>query len=70
MIKLSPETTINDTRLRDELYECLDVLYQCDFNVRAIIYNNHQSNVSTFKIQRKYRQFMRELSMQKVILRL
>ena len=41
--------TINAAWLRDELFECLNVLYQCGFNVHAIVSDNHQSNVSTFK---------------------
>ena len=50
VIKSSPETTINATWLRDELFECLDILYQCDFNVcGAIIYNNRKSKMSTFR---------------------
>ena len=49
VIKSSPEITINATWLKDELLECLDVLFQCDFNVRRIVCDNHQSNVSTFK---------------------
>ena len=49
MIKSSPEITINAAWLRDELFECLDVLYQCDFDVRIIVCDNLQSNVSTFE---------------------
>ena len=49
VISSSPEITINAAWFRNELFECLDVLYQCDFNVRAIFCDNNQSNVSTFK---------------------
>ena len=48
VIKSSPEITINVAWFRDKLIECLDVLYQCDFNVRVIVYDNHHPNVSTF----------------------
>ena len=40
---------INPSWLRDEIFECLNILYQCDVNVRATVSDNHQSNASTFK---------------------
>ena len=49
VIKSSPEITINAAWHRCELFECLDVLYQCDFNVRAIVCDKYQSNTSTQK---------------------
>ena len=49
MVKSSLEITINAAWLRDELFECLDFLCQYDFNVHAIVCDNHQSDVSTFK---------------------
>ena len=33
--------TINAAWLRDELFEYLYVLYQCDLNVHAIVCDNH-----------------------------
>ena len=48
VIESCTKITIKVAYIRDELTECLDVLYQCSFNVRAIVYDNHQSNVSLF----------------------
>ena len=48
----SPEIAINVYCLRDELFESLDVLYKCDFNVSAIICDNNQSKLSRVKDQR------------------
>ena len=74
VIKSSPEITINAhwLWLRDEVFECLYVLYQCDFNLHATFSDNHQPNVTTFKtiigvMQPKPRRFMYELSIQKDI---
>ena len=49
VIKSSPEITVNAVWLRDELFECLDILCQCDFDVREIACDNHHCNVSTFE---------------------
>lgn len=49
IIKSSPETKINADWLKDQLLDCLDILSECGFNVRAIICDNHPSNVSSFK---------------------
>ena len=35
--------TINAAWIKDELFECLNVLCQCDFDVRAIVCDNHHS---------------------------
>ena len=40
---------INAAWIKDELFECLNVLYQCDFDVRAIVCDNHQPILLTFK---------------------
>ena len=40
---------ITTTWLRDELFECPGSLYQCDFNVCAIAFDNHQSTVQRLK---------------------
>ena len=47
--QVTSRNTINVVWPRGELDECLDVLYQCDFNVCAIVCDNNQSNVSMFK---------------------
>ena len=49
VIKSFPETKINDDWLKEKLIDCLGILAQCGFNVRAIVCDNHPSNVSSFK---------------------
>ena len=49
VIKLSPETKINGDWLKEELIDCLGILPQSGFNVRAIVCDNHQLNKSSFK---------------------
>ena len=39
---------INAAWIKDELFECLNVLYQCDFDVRAIVCDNHQPILLTY----------------------
>ena len=48
VIKLSPETVINAKSFKIEASGYLDVLIPYDVNVRAIICDNHPSNISTF----------------------
>ena len=49
VIKSSPET-INDVNWhKTELLDSLVVLSNCGFRVRAIVCDNHPSNVSSFK---------------------
>ena len=43
------KNTINAAWIKDELFKYLNVLYQCDFDVRAIVCDNHQSILSKFK---------------------
>ena len=49
VIKSSPETKINAGWLKEELIHCLGTLSKSGFNVRAIVCDNHPSNVSSFK---------------------
>ena len=49
VIKLSPKKKINAEWLKEEIFECLRILTECDFNVRVIVCDNHSSNVSCFK---------------------
>ena len=49
VIKSSPETKINVDWLKEELIDCLKILSQSGFSVKAIICDNHPSNVSSFK---------------------
>ena len=49
VIKLSSETKINADWLKEELKNCLGILSQSGFSVRAIVCDNHPSNDSSFK---------------------
>ena len=49
VIKLSSETKINADWLKEELKDCLGILSQSGFSVRAIVCDNHPSNDSSFK---------------------
>ena len=49
VIKWSPETNIDANWLETELLDFLDILSNCGFCVRAIVCENHLSNVSSFK---------------------
>ena len=49
VIKSSPETKINADWLKKKLIDCLGILPQSGFIVRAIACDNHPSNVSSFK---------------------
>ena len=49
VIKSSPETKIYADWLKEELIDCLGILSKSGFNVRAILCDNHPSNVSNFK---------------------
>ena len=49
VIKSSPETKINADWLKKEITNCLGILSKSGFNVRAIVCDNHTSNVSSFK---------------------
>ena len=49
VIKLSPETKINVDWLKEELIDCVWTMSKSGFNVRAIVCDNHPSNVSSFK---------------------
>ena len=49
VIKSSPETNIDANWLEIELLDSLEILSNCGFRVRAIVCDNHPSNVSSFK---------------------
>ena len=49
VIKSSPETNIDANWLKTELLDSLEILSNCGFRVRAIVCDNHPSNVSSFK---------------------
>ena len=49
IIRSLPEVSIDANWLKEKIFKCLDVLCQSGFNVRAIICDNHPSNVSTFR---------------------
>ena len=48
IIKASPVIKINSEWLKDELLSCLDILMKIGFRVRAIVCDNHATNVSTY----------------------
>ena len=49
MIKSSPETNTDASWLKTELLDSLEILSNCGFSVRAIVWDSHSSNVSSFK---------------------
>ena len=49
VIKSSPKTTTNADLLKLELIDCLRILSMSGFSVRAMVCDNHPSNVSSFK---------------------
>ena len=52
VIKACPEFQISGSMISSHIEETLDTLYKASFNVRAIITDNHATNVSAFKILR------------------
>ena len=48
-IKSSPDTKINADWLKEEFIDCIGILCQSGFSVRAIGCNNRRSNLSNFK---------------------
>ena len=49
VIKSSPETKINAVWLKEDLIDCLRILPKPGFTARALVCDNHPSNVSNFK---------------------
>ena len=49
VIKSSLETKINPDWFTEELIDCLGILPQSGFSVRGIVFDNHSSNMSSFK---------------------
>ena len=45
----SPETNIDENWLKTELLDSLEILSNCSFRFRAIVCDNHPSNVPSFK---------------------
>ena len=50
MIKSSPDITITGEWLKSEIYECLYHLQKAGFYVRAVIGDDHASNVRAFNV--------------------
>ena len=48
VVKVAPATFIDSELLKDELFNCLELLVTGGFNVRAAICENHAANVSAF----------------------
>ena len=57
VLKSVPETNIDANFLREHILDCLRILRDGDFNVRAIVCDDHSSNVSAFKLLLKVCQF-------------
>ena len=49
VIKSSPKTTINADLLKLKLIDCLRIFSMSGFSFRAMVCDNHPSNVSSFK---------------------
>ena len=55
VVKSSPDVTITGEWLREQIDECIRTVAKAGFNVRAIIADDHSTNVSAyFKLQKKY----------------
>ena len=50
VVRASPEVSINGEWLSDQLMQCINDLIQSGFSIRAIVTDNHSTNVSAFKI--------------------
>ena len=53
VIKASPEVTINGSWLAKEIDGCITLLAESGFRVRAVVTDNHSSNVNAFKEMKK-----------------
>ena len=49
IIKCVPEREVNGDFVMNNLKECLQCLYELDFNVRGVVCDNHASNVSAYR---------------------
>ena len=50
VIKASPDTAITGEWLQEQIKDCLKTLKSCGFNVRAIVCDNHASNISAYDL--------------------
>ena len=48
MVKSAPETKIDGLFLKKKIMECIKTLEECDFTVRAVVSDDHSSNVSAY----------------------
>ena len=55
VIKASPEVSINGTWLANELDGCLSLLGENGFRVRAVVTDNHSSNVNAFSVLKNHK---------------
>jgi len=64
VLKTVPETEIKGEWLKGEIENCIEILQGIGFNVRAVVCDNHQSNVSAYKnLLRTYGNSENDLSM-------
>ena len=55
VVKSVPETTITDESLKKYIKHCINQLYKSSFKVRAVVCDNHTSNVPAFtKLKEKH----------------
>ena len=50
IIKSVPEKKIDGKWLKEQVFDCLKTLKDCGFNVRAIVSDNHSTNVSAYNM--------------------
>ena len=63
VVKSCPEVTINGDLVRREIWDTIGKLAESGFNVRAVVTDNHGSNVTAFKsLLNEYRSDLNELA--------
>ena len=50
VIKAAPDTTITGEWLQEQIKDCLKTLNNCGFNVRAIVCDDHATNVNAYSL--------------------
>ena len=49
VVKALPEKKLDGEWLKSELLNCLNILHKNEFNIRAVVCDNHASNVSAYR---------------------
>ena len=50
VVKVCPEVTVTGDWLSQEIISCIELILKAGFNIRAVVADNHSSNVNAFKI--------------------